>query len=263
MHLTMHDDPGVWADLKTADYDTGISSTDEFTQDGPEAPMGLTITSFPQMIRFSVALPAYFAPGSVIELWEHTASTPFGSATKIAESRSSVIDLSKRDITSRFYWVRTRDQTGAVSGTFPTSLGQSGAADRVQTGDIGDNAATDVFEHVNAGPNTYPAAASTVYVPLIVVFDADADGAVQASATLDVSTSSPVIGPVVRMRKTFGQTITADANMLLDSNPRRLAFQLNAEMQQGEHIQVAIEIVNPSVDVTVSNGRLRVEAIKR
>jgi len=158
----VRDDPGVWAEMVTADYVTGTSTTDVFTSDGPDSPTSMSIASFPTMMRFTIGLPSYMAAGSVVELFEYTSSTPFSSATKIGESRNSVIEVLRRDVTSRFYWVRVRDQHGAVSGTFPASTGQSGAADYVQTTDIATGAVLATYSTSVAGPlsvvdNTGPA----------------------------------------------------------------------------------------------------------
>jgi hypothetical protein len=124
----VRDDPGVWTDMVTADYTSGTSSTGTFTNDGPDAPTGLTTTAVPSGILFKVTMPSFFAAGSAIEIWEHTASTPFSSATLVASIRSDTIILTRRDTTTRYYWTRVRDQRGAVSSTFPASTGQAAAA---------------------------------------------------------------------------------------------------------------------------------------
>jgi hypothetical protein len=144
--LTQRDDSGVWTDLLTADYDSGTSTTDVFTSDGPDAPTALSITSFPTVLRFVITLPGYMPAGAWVEIWEYTSSTPFGSATKIGEARASFVDIPKRDVTTRYYWARVRTVTGAVSGTFPATTGQSGAADLVQTGDINPDATSELVD---------------------------------------------------------------------------------------------------------------------
>lgn len=165
--LTMQrDDSGVYTDMVTADYETGTSATDVFQSDGPDAPTSLTVQTFVHTIRITVGLPAFFAAGSVVEVWEHTASTPFSSATKIFETRSNVVVIQKRDETTRYYWARIRDQRGALSGTFPASTGTAGVASFVETGDIDANAATTITEATNAGPTnittTYSGLTATV-----------------------------------------------------------------------------------------------------
>jgi hypothetical protein len=146
------EDPSVYADMLTADYTTGTSDTDEFVLDGPDAPTGLSSTSLPNSILFTITMPAFKGPNAIVELWEYTSSTPFASATKIAESDSNVIEITKRDTTARFYWVRLRNLYGQVSATFPASTGQSAQALFTQTGDIDPNAATEVRTQQTAGP---------------------------------------------------------------------------------------------------------------
>jgi hypothetical protein len=137
------EDPGVWTDLETADYTTGTSSTDVFDKEAPTAPTALTATATPGFIKFVIGQPTNFIAGSVLELWEYTASTPFASATKVAElSRGDTLYLAKRDTTTRYYWVRHRFPDGQTSSTYPSSAGQAGVADTVQTGDIAPGAAT-------------------------------------------------------------------------------------------------------------------------
>ncbi len=143
--LASREDSGVWADMLTADYDSGTSDTDVFQNDTPDPPTALTIIAFPQALRFQVTLPGYMPVGSWVELWEYTASTPFASATMIGMSKTNNIDLPKRDITSRYYWVRIRGKNGELSTTFPATTGQSGAADVVQTTDIANGGATDLY----------------------------------------------------------------------------------------------------------------------
>jgi len=128
MITARRDDAGVYADMLTADYTTGTSATDVFDIDGPDAPTGLTVDTFVSVLRATVVLPAFFPRGAVVELWEHTASTPFSSATKIAESRSNVILAPKHDQTTRYYWARIRTVAGNVSTTFPATTGTAGAA---------------------------------------------------------------------------------------------------------------------------------------
>jgi hypothetical protein len=151
--IAQRDDPGVWADLLTADYTTGTSNTDVFQQDGPSTPTNLVVTSLPLGIEFDVTLPPYVHPGSIVELWEHTASTPFGSATKIAEGIATKYFVRKLDTVTRYYWVRIRSPDGAVSGTFPASAGLPGAADTLAASADVD---TPADGSINYPPSTQP-----------------------------------------------------------------------------------------------------------
>jgi hypothetical protein len=179
----------AYADLLAGEYSTAGSATATRENETPDAPTGLTITSFPQSIGFLVTLPDYFPPDAVLELWEHTASTPFSSAVLVEVTRSNRFSIPKRDTTARFYWVRTRIR-GQVSATFPAATGSSGAGDFVQTADVAANAATEIFSSAVAGPvdvftssGTYPATlitslsipAFTVPVELLVTFTGKID----------------------------------------------------------------------------------------
>ena len=150
-----------WGDpVSPGDYTTQSVTASPTAGDMlPEAPTGLTATAFPQEIRFSITLPATFVAGSVVELWEYTANTPFGSATKLGEWASNFIIIPKRDTTTRYYWVRVKTAQGRVSTEYPSGNGVSGAGDNVLTGDINANAATETFTATSAGPDTVTAVA--------------------------------------------------------------------------------------------------------
>ncbi|MBX5463688.1 MAG: hypothetical protein IRZ28_21705 [Steroidobacteraceae bacterium] len=148
----MHDDPGVWADLQTADYDTGVSSTDQFVIDTPSAPTGLVATGRLNGIEFTWSQPAGQLALSETELWEYTASTPFASATRVANGISSPFLLPKDDATTRYYWIRQRALYGAgVSSTEPAGAGIPGAALRV---DIESITGTGTLSDVSGSPTT-------------------------------------------------------------------------------------------------------------
>jgi hypothetical protein len=142
---------GAYADLAAGEYSTAGSAVASRQNESPDAPTALAVTSFPQSIGFVVTLPEYFPPDAVLELWEHTASTPFSSAVLVEVTRSNRFFIPKRDTTARFYWVRTRIR-GQVSDTFPAVTGSSAAADVVQTADVAGNAVNDVYSLAVVGP---------------------------------------------------------------------------------------------------------------
>jgi len=124
----LRDDTGVWADMVTADYETGTSSTDVFTVDTPVAPTNLVSVGLHNGIRFTWTLPGSLPIGAEVELWEYTANTPFSSATRIWRGLASEVFVEKLDTTQRFYWIRIRGRTGAVSATEPSGNGLAGVA---------------------------------------------------------------------------------------------------------------------------------------
>jgi hypothetical protein len=89
----------------------------------PTAPTGLTVLPQPGGLAFIVA--GDFIPGTIIELWQHSSSTPFSSATKIAEGEVTSFSVNKADMATDYYWVRSR-LDGQVSTTFPLSTGIAG-----------------------------------------------------------------------------------------------------------------------------------------
>jgi hypothetical protein len=184
--ICQREDSGVWTDLLTADYTTGTSSTDVFQQDGPNSPTGLTATAIPNGIQFKVTLPSYFVAGSTVELYQHTASTPFGSASKIAAFTGDTFILTTTDTTTRYYWVLIRDQRGAVSGTYPASTGQAGAAD--------------------AGINTQTAAISSVTISNVQHIP---DG-FSFNDTLATLSYTPSVNCVIEITATFTVDYTTD-----------------------------------------------------
>lgn len=147
--------PGTFTDLLTADYTTGTSANDTRQVESPDPIEGATATAFPQAIRFNLTLPAFFRAGSRIEVWEHTASTPFSAATLLGTYDSNVITIPKRDTTTRFYWFRVRAAASGVSSTFPSGAGLAGAAALVVTTDINNNAVTQIFRESQDTENSF------------------------------------------------------------------------------------------------------------
>jgi hypothetical protein len=192
------EDSGVYTDMVTADYSTGTSSTGVFQDDGPDSPTSLTITAFSSSINLVVGLPSYLAAGSVIEIWEYTASTPFGSATKIAEGLNDTFVLQRRDTVTRYYWTRIRDVHGQVSGTYPASTGQAGATDPGfdnQTASISSVSISQV-QHIPDGFSFNDTLASISYTPTVdcdiiitanFLIDYTTDGAASGAASLAMS----------------------------------------------------------------------------
>lgn len=141
----VQEDAAVYADLLTADYTTGTSATDEFKTELPDPPTNLTTETQVTSVKVTVTLPASFPAGAVVQLYEHTSSTPFSSAILVAQARQTVFIVQRRDETTRYYWARIKSASGAVSTTFPASTGTSGVAALAQTLDIAPTAATDLY----------------------------------------------------------------------------------------------------------------------
>jgi hypothetical protein len=130
----------VYSDLLTADYITGSSATNALQSEAPDPPTALTAVSRAGAVDFSWTLESFWTLNGISELWEYTASTPFASATKIWEGRSSSVTITKTDTTTRYYWVRIRTIGGQTSSTFPAATGQAGAANPISTGNTAQGA---------------------------------------------------------------------------------------------------------------------------
>jgi hypothetical protein len=103
----------------------------------PDPPTGLTATAIPEGIRFDVTLPAYLNANEVFQLFMHTASTPFSSATLLGEIRGSTTVYPIQDKTTRYFWVRMKNKaTGQVSSAYPSGAGVAGSANLVSRTDI-------------------------------------------------------------------------------------------------------------------------------
>lgn len=180
------EDSGVYTDLVTADYTTGTSATGAFQDDGPSSPTSLTPTSVPSGIKFVVGLPADFQVQSVIELYEYTSSTPFGSATRVVRFSGDTYVLSKRDTTTRYYWALIRDRKGIASGTYPASTGQAGVADVAigsQTAAI--NTTLTQVQHIPDGFSFNDTLASISFTPTV-----NCDIIVTANFSIDYTTDA-------------------------------------------------------------------------
>lgn len=105
---------------------TAYSYTVTGKHSGVETPSGLTITEVQGGLLFNIATASGTVPENVVfEVFEHTAQTPFASATLVWTGAGNVFLLPKTDTTTRFYWVRMR-RGALVSGTYPATNGLNG-----------------------------------------------------------------------------------------------------------------------------------------
>lgn len=143
-----------WADLDVSAYTdptTNVPASSQVTP--PPEVTALVITSYPTSISISVSLAGVLQVGAIVELWEHSSSSPFSSATKIAEATTDRFYIPKRDTTGRYYWARTRFK-GLLTSEYPSGSGQLGAADLTQTTDVAPGAATDVVVQTDSTQTT-------------------------------------------------------------------------------------------------------------
>jgi hypothetical protein len=196
--------PGTFTDLLTADYATGTSANDTRQVETPDAITAATATAFPQAIRFNLTLPGFYRAGSRIEVWEHTASTPFSSATLIGTYDSNVITIPKRDTTTRYYWFRVRAAAGGVSSEFPSGAGLAGTADRIVATDVSPNGLTVTYSSEDTGTTTI---VTTSLIPTrterlcTLNFTPDVDGDVTVTITYEAesdASNSPLVEAILR-----------------------------------------------------------------
>ena len=118
----------TYTDPLVADYDSPTVSTPATTAGGQlDEPTGLTATSLAGGIEFVIAPAAGASTDEVYEIYEHTASTPFSSATLIWSGRVTKVVVAKGDQTTRYYWVKAR-RNESVSTNYPATTGVSGVA---------------------------------------------------------------------------------------------------------------------------------------
>jgi hypothetical protein len=92
---------------------------------GVVTPTGLTITPKQGGLLITIGTSGgLVSPDAVFEVYEHTAATPFASASLAWAGSGNVLFL-PRDTSGRFYWVRAR-RGSLVSGTYPASNGLVG-----------------------------------------------------------------------------------------------------------------------------------------
>lgn len=121
------EDAGVYTDMLTADYTTGVSATDVFQLDAPDAPSGLIAEAQPFGIHFSWQHSVSFRAGVEYVLYEYTSVTPFSSATEVWVGTTLSMTLRRLDTTLRYYWIAAR-MHGALSTETPSGSGLAAAA---------------------------------------------------------------------------------------------------------------------------------------
>ena len=123
------EDSSIYTDLVTADYTTGTSSTNAIQFELPDAPTGLTATSYGgQNIRFDWSLGTFWLQNGIVELWEAAHGAAFNTASLIWAGRGTTAVISRNDTTTRDYWVRIRTIGGQYSATDPSGSGVAAAS---------------------------------------------------------------------------------------------------------------------------------------
>ena len=125
---TDYDDPDP------GDYVTPASvSTTNPAAYRPGTPQSFTATQEIESILLQWQAPTNTVPGVLYRLYEHTASTPFSSATLIYEGADTQHRVPRTDTNTRYYWVRSFYRgSGGQSDETPSGAGLSSSG-RVAT----------------------------------------------------------------------------------------------------------------------------------
>lgn len=121
---TRVDASASYADLAIGSYQIlAGNSYPTIPQMQPDPITGLAIGSVYGGIEFVVTPPTDMPNTSSVLVYEFTSSSPFSSATLVAEFTGTSYVLQKTDGTPRYYWVVVQDSKGNQSTPFPASVG--------------------------------------------------------------------------------------------------------------------------------------------
>ena len=111
-----------------------IQAPETATADVTSVPAVTDLVAVPGTQGFTLkwTLPAGVPADTVVEIWQHSAATPFLSASKIAETKGSTLWIPRTDTVTVYIWVRLRVPTAAgglaYSATNPASSGLAAVA---------------------------------------------------------------------------------------------------------------------------------------
>lgn len=130
----------AYADPSVATYTTGGGATvDTPEYDEPDAPINFTVTGDVKGVLLKWSATAPVKRDQTYHVYEHTAITPFSSATRVWSGKafSTLINLTAG--TTRYYWI-TSELNGIESAAVPVGNGTAGTPGTAVTADIADNA---------------------------------------------------------------------------------------------------------------------------
>lgn len=210
----------------------------------PDEPTGLQALGDQGGIQFSWQAPATFEPGSVYQLFEYTASTPFSSSTKIWEGQTTSTFIFKFDTTTRYYWVRVQDQAGNFSATEPPSIGVPAAATSVST---------TLYAYANTSTVSKTQDAATITTDAVTVT------AVSGTATYTYAWTK-LSGDSITATSASAASTTFSASTMLSGQTRTAIFRCtvtdSASPQATFTVDIAVSISRPAMSATASPGAL-------
>lgn len=252
--LLQEESSAVWSDPLSTDYATQtVNSSPSVGEMLPEAATGLSVSSFFASLRFTVTPPAFVSPGTMTELWEHTALTPFASATLVGEYGGNVITIDRRDVTNRFYWVTYKTPQGRRSTEYPSGAGVSAAATRITATDVSANGLTVTYSAEDTATNTIVTNGGTpVRTERLCTLDftPDLDGDVTVTITYEAESDNATVPLVEAILRESGVNVATGT----DNNPplaRGMATsQLEFSVTGGLTYTAALNVKQSSQPVT-------------
>lgn len=120
----------------------GIVDTPEY--DEPTPPTNLTAVGIVKGVVLHWDAPEPKNSNTLYHLYQHTANTPFSSASRVWSGNSLHTVITQAAGVTRYYWV-TSELNGIESEEVPSGNGEEGAPAAALTEDLDENAATDVY----------------------------------------------------------------------------------------------------------------------
>lgn len=112
-----------YADPAVGDYAApGTATVPTPSLEQPVVPTNFTAVSMPEGILFTWVAPAPRNNATMYHLYEHTAITPFSSATRVWSGNALSVLLERSGYTTRFYWM-TSSLNGVESAATPVGNG--------------------------------------------------------------------------------------------------------------------------------------------
>lgn len=85
-------------------------------------PLDVTVTQSASGYVISFTAPVGAPDGTIYEVYEHTAATPFASATKRAEGAATAFFMPRGTTSTVYVWVRARFRTATGAGVYSTQI---------------------------------------------------------------------------------------------------------------------------------------------
>lgn len=117
----------AYADPAVEDYaEPGEATVDTPQLDMPDTPLSLEAVPLREGIYFKWTMPTPEDPRTIFRLYEHTASTPFSSATEVWSGNSKSVVLERPGQSVRYYWI-VAELNGRQSEEYPVGAGLAAA----------------------------------------------------------------------------------------------------------------------------------------